>query len=94
MLYEQLRIQELCKLPLYADFSQETFDLIVEQAGKLAERTFYPSNKKGTNRAAVSRTGRSRSPESFHEPYRLIGKGDGWRCRTGPKWVARVCRLY
>ncbi len=77
VLYEQLRVQELCKFPLYADFSRETFDLIVEQAGKLAERTFYPSNKKGDEQGCRFENGQVKVPESFHEPYRLYREG-GW----------------
>jgi hypothetical protein len=66
-----------CKFPLYADFSRETFDLIVEQAGKLAERTFYPSNKKGDEQGCRFENGQVKVPESFHEPYRLYREG-GW----------------
>ena len=47
VLYEQLRIEELCKFARYADFSRQTFDMVLDEAGKLAERAFYPSNKLG-----------------------------------------------
>ena len=86
VLYEQLRIEELCKSPLYADFSQETFDLILEQAGKLAERAFYPSNKKGDEQGCRFENGQVKVPDSFHEPYRLYREG-GWLAMSDPPEV-------
>ncbi|HIJ75967.1 MAG TPA: acyl-CoA dehydrogenase [Deltaproteobacteria bacterium] len=77
VLYEQLRIEELCKSPIYADFSQETFDLVLEQAAKLAEKAFYPSNKKGDEQGCRFENGQVKVPDSFHEPYRLYREG-GW----------------
>ena len=32
VLYEQLRIEELCRKPLYGEFSREMFDMALEQA--------------------------------------------------------------
>ena len=77
VLYEQLRTQELCKSPLYADFSRETFDMILEEAAKLAERAFYPSNKKGDEQGCRFENGQVKVPDAFHEPYRLYREG-GW----------------
>ncbi len=77
VLYEQLRMEELCKSPLYADFSQETFDMVLEEAVKLGERAFYPSNRLGDAQGCRFENGQVKVPESFHEPYRLYREG-GW----------------
>ncbi len=77
VLYEQLRMEGLCKYPLYADFSQETFDMVLEEAAKLAERAYYPSNKKGDEQGCRFENGKVKVPDSFHEPYRLYREG-GW----------------
>ncbi len=78
ILYEQLGIDEkLCKSPLYADFSRETFDMVLDEVGKLAERAFYPSNKPGDEQGCSFDKGQVKVPESFHEPYRLYREG-GW----------------
>jgi hypothetical protein len=34
VLYEQLRVEELCRKPFYAEHSQEMFDMSLEQAEK------------------------------------------------------------
>ncbi len=75
VLYEQLRLEDLCKSTLYADFSQETFDMILEEAAKLAERAYYPSNKKGDEQGCRFENGQVKVPDSFHEPYRLYKEG-------------------
>jgi len=77
VLYEQLRMEELCKSPLYADFAQETFDMVLDEAVKLGERAFYPSNKLGDVQGCRFEGGQVKIPESFHEPYRLYREG-GW----------------
>ena len=41
--------------------------------------------KKGTNRAAVSRTGRSKSRIHSTNPTGFTGKGGGWRCPDSPE---------
>jgi hypothetical protein len=77
VLYEQLRIEELCKFARYADFSRQTFDMVLDEAGKLAERAFYPSNKLGDAQGCRFENGQVKVPDSFHEPYRLYREG-GW----------------
>jgi len=77
VLYEQLRMEGLCKSPLYADFSRETFDMVLDEAAKLAERVFYPCNKNGDEEGCRFEKGKVKVPESFHEAYRLYKEG-GW----------------
>ncbi|HYA43942.1 MAG TPA: acyl-CoA dehydrogenase [Syntrophobacteraceae bacterium] len=77
ILNEQLRIEELCKFARYADFSREAFDMVLAEAGKLAERAFYPTNKLGDVQGCRFENGQVKVPDSFHEPYRLYRDG-GW----------------
>ena len=77
VLYEQLHVEELCKHPRYQDFSEDMFDMAIEQAEKLAEREFYPTNRKGDLEGCRFEEGRVMVPECFHEPYRLYCEG-GW----------------
>jgi len=86
ILYEQLQIQELCKFARYADFSREACDMVLEEAGKLAERSFYPSNKPGDAQGCRFENGQVRVPDSFHEPYRLYREA-GWLAMSDPPEV-------
>ncbi len=77
VLYEQLGVENLCKYPLFSEYSKEMFDMALEQAEKLAEQEFYPTNKKGDKEGCRFENGQVKVPECFHQPYRLYCEG-GW----------------
>ncbi|MHC1745115.1 MAG: acyl-CoA dehydrogenase [Syntrophobacteraceae bacterium] len=76
VLYEQLRIEELCKAPLYEEFSRETFDMVLDQAEKLAEKDFYPANGPGDREGCRFDGGRVTAPEAFHQAYQRYCEGE------------------
>jgi len=86
VLYEQLRVEELCRYPLFADFSAEYFDMAIEQAEKLAENEFYPANKPGDEQGCRFDNGKVKVPDAYHEPYRLYKEG-GWLAMCDPPEV-------
>src|SRR5512144_2411661 len=86
VLYEQLRIEELCRKPLYGEFSREMFDMALEQAEKLAEKEFYPANKIGDREGCRFEDGRVKVPEAFHQAYRRYCEG-GWLAMSDPPEV-------
>jgi alkylation response protein AidB-like acyl-CoA dehydrogenase len=45
LLYEVLRVDELCALPAFAEHSRETFDLVLASARKLAREVLFPAFK-------------------------------------------------
>ena len=77
VLYEQLNVEDLCKYPRWEEYSKEMFDMALEQAEKLAEQEFYPTNKKGDQEGCRFENGLVKVPECFHQPYRLYCEG-GW----------------
>lgn len=86
VLYEQLHIEELCKYPQYAEFSQEVFDMVLDQAEKLAEKEMYPTNKIGDRQGCRFADGRVQVPEAFHKVYQLYCEG-GWIAISDPPEV-------
>lgn len=77
VLYEQLRIDELCETEKYAEFSRETFDMVLEAAQKLAEKELWPTNQDGDAKGVRLENGQVYVPESFHPAYQLFCEG-GW----------------
>jgi len=75
VLYEQLNVEDLCKYPRWEEYSKEMFDMALEQAEKLAEQEFYPTNKKGDQEGCRFENGLVKVPECFHQPYRLYCEG-------------------
>ncbi len=77
VLYEQLRIDELCQSEKYAEFSRETFDMVLDAAQKLAEKELAPTNVPGDVQGVVLENGQVKVPECFHQAFRLFCEG-GW----------------
>jgi alkylation response protein AidB-like acyl-CoA dehydrogenase len=86
VLYEQLRVDELCNHSMYADYSREMFDMAIDQAEKLAEKEFYPANKLGDREGCRYEKGMVNAPESYRKPYQLYREG-GWIAMSDPPEV-------
>jgi hypothetical protein len=77
VLYEQLKIDELCESERYAEFSKEMFDMVLDAAQKLAEKELWPTNADGDAKGVTLENGQVKVPESFHNAYRHYCEG-GW----------------
>ncbi|NSW84939.1 MAG: acyl-CoA dehydrogenase [Syntrophobacteraceae bacterium] len=86
VLHEQLRIEELSRYPRFSEFSREICDMVLDQAEKLAEKEFYPTNRKGDEEGCTFEDGQVRVPGCFREPYRLYCEG-GWLAMADPPEV-------
>ena len=86
VLYEQLHVEELCKYSKYSEFSEELFDMVIDQAEKLAEKELYPANKIGDQEGCRFEKGMVKVPEAFHKAYRLYCEG-GWVAISDPPEV-------
>ena len=47
VLFEQIKVQDLCKLPKFQDFDKETFDAMLVEAAKISENVMGPINAPG-----------------------------------------------
>ncbi len=83
ILYEQLQAQKLCEHPRFSEYSQDMFDMVLEQARKLAENEFYPVNRLGDREGVKLEDGEVKVPECYHKPYRLYCEG-GWLAISDP----------
>jgi alkylation response protein AidB-like acyl-CoA dehydrogenase len=77
VLYEQLRIEDLCSAERFQDHSKETFDMILDTAEKLALHEFAPVNMEGDTVGCVWENGVVKAPAAFHAPFRKYCEG-GW----------------
>ena len=86
VLHEQLRIEELCKYPLYSSLSQDLFEMVLQEVEKLAEKDFYPANREGDRQGCRFEEGLVRVPDAFHRPYQRYCEG-GWLAISDPPEV-------
>jgi len=77
VLYEQLNIEQLGNTAKYAEYSKDMYDMVLEQAWKLAENELAPVNRKGDLEGCVYEDGVVRVPESYHRAYDMYRQG-GW----------------
>jgi alkylation response protein AidB-like acyl-CoA dehydrogenase len=77
VLFEQLDIEQLSNTAKYAEYSKEMYDMVLEQAWKLAENQFAPANRKGDQEGCVWKDGKVTVPESYHGAYQMYRQG-GW----------------
>jgi alkylation response protein AidB-like acyl-CoA dehydrogenase len=77
VLYEQLKIQDLCNTEKYSEYSQEMVDMVLEAAWKLAENELWPVNQEGDRTGVVLDKGQVQVPNGFHQVYQLYCEG-GW----------------
>lgn len=84
VLYEQLRVDELCESEPYTEFSREMFDMVLDAAQKLAEKELAPTNADGDAKGVVLENGQVKVPESFHAAYGHYCEG-GWAALPVPQ---------
>ena len=77
VLYEQLDIEQLSNTTKYAEYSKEVYDLVLEQAWKLAENEMAPTNRKGDQEGCIWEDGKVSVPECYHRPFQMYRDG-GW----------------
>ncbi|UCG13777.1 MAG: acyl-CoA dehydrogenase [Deltaproteobacteria bacterium] len=77
VLFEQLDIEQLSKTTKYAEHSRDMYEMVLEQAWKLAENEFSPANRTGDEEGCAWKDGRVKVPESYHRPYKMYKEG-GW----------------
>jgi alkylation response protein AidB-like acyl-CoA dehydrogenase len=74
---EQLRVEQLCELEKYKDFSPEDFDMIITEAIKFAQEVLGPMNQDADRDGAKYENGEVKVPEYFHKAYKLACE-NGW----------------
>jgi alkylation response protein AidB-like acyl-CoA dehydrogenase len=77
VLYEQLNVEQLTKTTRYAEYSKDLFDMVLEQAWKLANQEMAPVNRKGDQEGCTWEQGTVKVPGCYHRVYQLYREG-GW----------------
>ncbi len=77
MLNEVLGVEKLCEHPLYADFSKDIFDMILNEAQKFATEEIFPTLADADKEGCTLENGEINVPRVFHKAYRLYCE-NGW----------------
>jgi hypothetical protein len=81
VLYEQLKVDELCKLEKFKDFNKKAFDMIITEARNFAVKEILPTNAEGDQEGLRFENGQVKVPECFHQPFKDFIEGE-WTSLT------------
>ncbi len=76
-LYEMLNLEGLTTYPKYKEYSKDMFDMVLNEAEKMAVNVIFPSNPIGDKEACSFADGKVTIPKAFHDVYQKFVEG-GW----------------
>jgi alkylation response protein AidB-like acyl-CoA dehydrogenase len=77
VLQEMLKTEDLCGMSKWADFSQETFEMVLKEAERLAVDVIFPTLVPGDREGCKLEDGQVHVPPSFQRCFDLYRDG-GW----------------
>ncbi len=77
VIYDQLKIADLFGYERFADHSEETIEMAIKAAEKLAVNEYYPINSIGDQIGVAYENGKVRVPEVYHPAYKKFCEA-GW----------------
>jgi len=86
VLYEQLKVDELSKTEVYAEFNRKTIDLILSEARNLAIKELLPAREIGDQQGCMFDKGKVSTPDAFKRIYELIIEGEWIAMSENPDW--------
>ncbi|MCX5858595.1 MAG: acyl-CoA dehydrogenase [Proteobacteria bacterium] len=87
VLFEQVGIDKLFKIPKYSKFNQELVDMFLKEAEKFAVEILLPTFKKTDNEdPAYFKDGIAHAPACFKPAYQKFIE-NGWSCPPAPEEV-------
>ncbi len=86
VLYEQLDVSALTKLPKYKSFNRKTFDLIISEARNFALKELLPTWVDGDRVGVAFENGQVKVPPSFHRAFELLREGEWSALAENTEW--------
>jgi len=85
-LFEYLKVDSLCEKEKFSEFSKDLFEMVIEQALKLAKEVIAPINEPADRVGARFDNGKVTFPKEFHEAYRKYCEGGWGAVNVDPEW--------
>lgn len=83
VLFEMLGIQDLFQTEKYAEFTRETFDMMLEMAQRISEDEVLPRYMEGDREGARLVGGEAKVPKCYHDLQKVMVEG-GWFSMSAP----------
>ncbi len=82
LLFEQLKIQDLCRWKAFSDFSREDFEMILDEGLKFARDIMAPTNRESDRIGCRLENGAVITPDCQKSAYAGLSEG-GWLSMAG-----------
>ena len=80
---ETLQAGKLCEFPDFAEFDEEMFTMIINEASTFAEQVLAPLNVNGDRQGCRIENGAVVTPDGFTDAWKQLGEG-GWLSMSLP----------
>ncbi|MBS1256641.1 MAG: 3-methylmercaptopropionyl-CoA dehydrogenase [Deltaproteobacteria bacterium] len=80
---ETLQAGKICELPDFAEFDEEMFTMIINEASTFAEQVLAPINQNGDRQGCRVENGAVVTPDGFADAWKKLGEG-GWLSMSLP----------
>ena len=82
VLFEYLKVADLLKYEAFRDFSEDDFQMIIQEAMKVGKEVLGPANQDGDREGCTYENGVVKVPGSFHQCWKVMAE-NSWICPGG-----------
>ena len=86
VLFDQLKVQDLCDHELFEEFNRKTIELIITEARNLAVKEILPTRKISDEEGVTFENDQVRVPDCFHRAFQLFNEGEWLAMPEDPDW--------
>ena len=74
VLFEYLKVGDLLKYEAFRDFSEDDFQMIIQEAMKVGKEVLGPANQDGDREGCTYENGVVKVPKSFHQCWKVMAE--------------------
>lgn len=74
VLFEYLKVADLLKYEAFKDFSEDDFEMIIQEAMKVGKEVLGPANQDGDREGCTYENGVVKVPASFHQCWKVMAE--------------------
>jgi len=86
VLFDQLKVDELCQVEQFSDFNKKTFTMLINEARKFAVKEILPTYQEGDRVGVKFENGKVTIPECYRRPFNLLREAEFTSMTEDPEY--------
>ncbi len=86
VLFDQLKVDELCQVEQFSDFNKKTFTMLINEARKFAVKEILPTYQEGDREGVKFENGKVIIPECYRRPFNLLKEAEFTSMTEDPEY--------